>query len=119
MNRFNTGNLKNKILKITLISLLIFSYYFIIKNSNFIENITKDIEDKYSNKSINIEKFKTEVVYKSLNKIIDESLNVISGPVNSYVFTFIFPCSVVNFTFSTDDFILDIFIIILLFNIYY
>ncbi len=71
MNRFNTGNLKNKILKITLISLLIFSYYFIIKNSNFIENITKDIEDKYSNKSINIEKFKTEVVYKSLNKIID------------------------------------------------
>lgn len=70
MNRFNTGNLKNKILKITLISLLIFSYYFIIKNSNFIENITKDIEDKYSNKSINIEKFKTEVVYKSLNKII-------------------------------------------------
>lgn len=71
MNRFNTGNLKNKILKITLIYLLIFSYYFIIKNSNFIENITKDIEDKYSNKSINIEKFKTEVVYKSLNKIID------------------------------------------------
>lgn len=71
MNRFNTGNLKNKILKITLISLLIFSYYFIIKNSNFIENITKDIEDKYSNKSINIEKFKAEVVYKSLNKIID------------------------------------------------
>lgn len=71
MNRFNTGNLKNKILKITLISLLIFCYYFIIKNSNFIENITKDIEDKYSNKSINIEKFKTEVVYKSLNKIID------------------------------------------------
>lgn len=71
MNRFNTGNLKNKILKITLMSLLIFSYYFIIKNSNFIENITKDIEDKYSNKSINIEKFKTEVVYKSLNKIID------------------------------------------------
>lgn len=71
MNRFNTGNLKNKILKITLISLLIFSYYFIIKNSNFIENITKNIEDKYSNKSINIEKFKTEVVYKSLNKIID------------------------------------------------
>ncbi len=71
MNRFNTGNLKNKILKITLIFLLIFSYYFIIKNSNFIENITKDIEDKYSNKSINIEKFKTEVVYKSLNKIID------------------------------------------------
>lgn len=71
MNRFNTGNLKNKILKITLISLLIFSYYFIIKNSNFIENITKDIENKYSNKSINIEKFKTEVVYKSLNKIID------------------------------------------------
>lgn len=71
MNRFNTGNLKNKILKITLISLLIYSYYFIIKNSNFIENITKDIEDKYSNKSINIEKFKTEVVYKSLNKIID------------------------------------------------
>ena len=71
MNRFNTGNLKNKILKITLISLLIFSYYFIIKNSNFIENITKDIEDKYYNKSINIEKFKTEVVYKSLNKIID------------------------------------------------
>lgn len=71
MNRFNTGNLKNKILKITLISLLIFSYYFIIKNSNFIDNITKDIEDKYSNKSINIEKFKTEVVYKSLNKIID------------------------------------------------
>lgn len=71
MNRFNTGNLKNKILKITLISLLIFSYYFIIKNSNFIKNITKDIEDKYSNKSINIEKFKTEVVYKSLNKIID------------------------------------------------
>lgn len=71
MNRFNTGNLKNKILKITLMSLLIFSYYFIIKNSNFIENITKNIEDKYSNKSINIEKFKTEVVYKSLNKIID------------------------------------------------
>lgn len=71
MNRFNTGNLKNKIFKIILISLLIFSYYFIIKNSNFIENITKDIEDKYSNKSLNIEKFKTEIVYKSLNKIID------------------------------------------------
>lgn len=71
MNRFNTGNLKNKIFKIILISLLIFSYYFIIKNSNFIENITKDIENKYSNKSLNIEKFKTEIVYKSLNKIID------------------------------------------------
>ncbi len=71
MNRFNTGNLKNKIFKIILISLLIFSYYFIIKNSNFIENITKDIENKYSNKSLNIEKFKTEIVYKSLNKIVD------------------------------------------------
>ena len=71
MNRFNTGNLKNKIFKIILLSLLIFSYYFIIKNSNFIENITKDIENKYSNKNLNIQKFKTEIVYKSLNKIID------------------------------------------------
>lgn len=71
MNRFNTGNLKNKIIKITLVSLLIFSYYYIIKNTNFIETITNDIENKYSNKSLNIEKFKTEIVYKSLNKIID------------------------------------------------
>lgn len=71
MNRFNTGNIKNKILKITLVSLLIFSYYYIIKNTNFIETITNDIENKYSNKSLNIEKFKTEIVYKSLNKIID------------------------------------------------
>ena len=71
MNRFNTGNIKNKILKITLVSLLIFSYYYTIKNTNFIETITNDIENKYSNKSLNIEKFKSEIVYKSLNKIID------------------------------------------------
>ena len=43
MNRFNTGNIKNKILKIILLSLLVFSYYYIIKNTNFIETITNDI----------------------------------------------------------------------------
>lgn len=92
MNRFNTGNLKNKIIKITLVSLLLFSYYYIIKNTNFIETITNDIENKYSNKSLNIEKFKTEIVYKSLNKIIDiDDLKIsksISNTTNNIVYIY-------------------------------
>ena len=92
MNRFNTGNLKNKIIKITLVSLQLFSYYYIIKNTNFIETITNDIENKYSNKSLNIEKFKTEIVYKSLNKIIDiDDLKIsksISNTTNNIVYIY-------------------------------
>lgn len=92
MNRFNTGNIKNKILKIILLSLLVFSYYYIIKNTNFIETITNDIENKYSNKNLNIENFKTEIVYKSLNKIVDfNDLKIsksISNKTNSTVYIY-------------------------------
>ena len=77
MNKFNTNYSKIKVLKIIMFSLLIFSYYYIIKNTNFIDKVTTDIKEKYNNKEINIEKFKTEIVYKSLNKIIDiNDLNI-------------------------------------------
>ena len=71
MNRFDTRNIKNKVIKYLLVLLIIFSYYFILKNTNFLEIIKEEIKHKYNNSEINIEKIKTEIVYKSLNKIVD------------------------------------------------
>lgn len=71
MNRFDTRNIKNKVIKYILVLLIIFSYYFILKNTNFLEVIKEEIKHKYNNSEINIEKIKTEIVYKSLNKIVD------------------------------------------------
>lgn len=71
MNRFDTRNIKNKAIKYLIILLIIFSYYFILKNTNFLDIIKEKIENKYNNSKINIEKLKTEIVYKSLNKIVD------------------------------------------------
>lgn len=85
MNKFNTNNSKTKVLKIIMFSLLIFSYYYIIKNTNFIDKVTTDIKEKYNNEEINIEKFKTEIVYKSLNKIIDiNDLNISKSNSSNY-----------------------------------
>lgn len=71
MNRFDTKNIKNKAMKYLIVLLIIFSYYFILKNTNFLDIIKEKIENKYNNSEINIEKLKTEIVYKSLNKIVD------------------------------------------------
>lgn len=71
MNRFDTRNIKNKAIKYLIVLLIIFSYYFILKNTNFLDVIKEKIENKYNNSEINIEKLKTEIVYKSLNKIVD------------------------------------------------
>ena len=71
MNRFDTRNIKNKAIKYILVLLIIFSYYFILKKTNFLEIIKEEIKHKYNNSEINIEKIKTEIVYKSLNKIVD------------------------------------------------
>lgn len=71
MNRFDTRNIKNKAIKYLLLLLIIFSYYFILKKTNFLEIIKEEIKHKYNNSEINIEKIKTEIVYKSLNKIVD------------------------------------------------
>lgn len=71
MNRFDTKNIKNKAMKYLIVLLIIFSYYFILKNTNFLDIIKEKIENKYNNSKINIEKLKTEIVYKSLNKIVD------------------------------------------------
>lgn len=71
MNRFDTRNIKNKVIKYLLVLLIIFSYYFILKKTNFLEIIKEEIKHKYNNSEINIEKIKTEIVYKSLNKIVD------------------------------------------------
>ncbi|MGM9874787.1 MAG: stage II sporulation protein P [Bacilli bacterium] len=71
MNRFDTRNIKNKVIKYLIVLLIIFSYYFILKNTNFLEIIKEEIKHKYNNSEINIEKIKTEIVYKSLNKIVD------------------------------------------------
>lgn len=71
MNRFDTRNIKNKAIKYLIVLLIIFSYYFILKNTNFLDIIKEKIENKYNNSKINIEKLKTEIVYKSLNKIVD------------------------------------------------
>lgn len=71
MNRFDTKNIKNKAIKYLIVLLIIFSYYFILKNTNFLDIINEKIENKYNNSEINIEKLKTEIVYKSLNKIVD------------------------------------------------
>lgn len=71
MNRFDTRNIKNKVIKYLVVLLIIFSYYFILKNTNFLDIIKEKIENKYNNSEINIEKLKTEIVYKSLNKIVD------------------------------------------------
>lgn len=71
MNRFDTRNIKNKVIKYLLVLLIIFSYYFILKNTNFLEVIKEEIKHKYNKPEINIEKIKTEIVYKSLNKIVD------------------------------------------------
>lgn len=71
MNRFDTRNIKNKAIKYLIVLLIIFSYYFILKNTNFLNIIKEKIENKYNNSEINIEKLKTEIVYKSLNKIVD------------------------------------------------
>ena len=71
MNRFDTRNIKNKVIKYILVLLIIFSYYFILKNTNFLEVIKEEIKHKYNKPKINIEKIKTEIVYKSLNKIVD------------------------------------------------
>lgn len=71
MNRFDTRNIKNKVMKYLIVLLIIFSYYFILKNTNFLDIIKEKIENKYNNSEINIEKLKTEIVYKSLNKIVD------------------------------------------------
>lgn len=71
MNRFDTRNIKNKVIKYLIVLLIIFSYYFILKNTNFLDIIKEKIENKYNNSEINIEKLKTEIVYKSLNKIVD------------------------------------------------
>ncbi len=71
MNRFDTRNIKNKVIKYLLVLLIIFSYYFILKKTNFLEIIKEEIKYKYNNSEINIEKIKTEIVYKSLNKIVD------------------------------------------------
>ncbi len=71
MNRFDTKNIKNKAIKYLIVLLIIFSYYFILKNTNFLDIIKEKIENKYNNSEINIEKLKTEIVYKSLNKIVD------------------------------------------------
>lgn len=71
MNRFDTRNIKNKVMKYLIALLIIFSYYFILKNTNFLDIIKEKIENKYNNSEINIEKLKTEIVYKSLNKIVD------------------------------------------------
>lgn len=71
MNRFDTRNIKNKAIKYLIVLLIIFSYYFILKNTNFLDIIKEKIENKYNNSEINIEKLKTEIVYKSLNKIVD------------------------------------------------
>lgn len=58
-------------MKYLIVLLIIFSYYFILKNTNFLDIIKEKIENKYNNSEINIEKLKTEIVYKSLNKIVD------------------------------------------------
>lgn len=71
MNRFDTRNIKNKVIKYLIVLLIIFSYYFILKNTNFLDIIKEKVENKYNNSEINIEKLKTEIVYKSLNKIVD------------------------------------------------
>ena len=71
MNRFDTRNIKNKVIKYILVLLIIFSYYFILKNTNFLEVIKEEIKHKYNKPKINIQKIKTEIVYKSLNKIVD------------------------------------------------
>ena len=71
MNRFDTRNIKNKVIKYLLVLLIIFSYYFILKKTNFLEIIKEEIKHKYNKPEINIEKIKTEIVYKSLNKIVD------------------------------------------------
>ena len=71
MNRFDTRNIKNKAIKYILVLLIIFSYYFILKKTNFLEIIKEEIKHKYNNSEINIEKIKSEIVYKSLNKIVD------------------------------------------------
>ena len=71
MNRFDTRNIKNKAIKYLLVLLIIFSYYFILKKTNFLEIIKEEIKHKYNNSEINIEKIKTEILYKSLNKIVD------------------------------------------------
>lgn len=71
MNRFDTRNIKNKLIKYLIISLIILSYSYILKNTNFIDIIKNNIEDKYSNVKPNIENIKTKLVYKSLNKIVD------------------------------------------------
>ena len=85
MNKFNTNNSKTKVLKVIMFSLLVFSYYYIIKNTNFIDKVTTDIKEKYNNEEINIEKFKTEIVYKSLNKIIDiNDLNISKSNSSNY-----------------------------------
>lgn len=69
MSKFNTNNFKNKMIKTIIISLLIYSYYYIITNTNFISIAKKDIEYKYNNAIDN--SVKINLVYKSLNKIID------------------------------------------------
>lgn len=71
MNRFDTRNIKNKLIKYLIISLIFLSYSYILKNTNFIDIIKNNIEDKYSNVKPNIENIKTKLVYKSLNKIVD------------------------------------------------
>lgn len=90
MNKFDTKNIKSKLLKFILVFLILYSYYFIIKNSNFIDNIINSIESKYSSKSLNIEEFKTEIVYKSLNKIIDFDDLIVSKNVSSIPLVYIY-----------------------------
>ena len=67
MNRFDTRNIKNKVIKYLLVLLIIFSYYFILKNTNFLEVIKEEIKHKYNKPEINIEKIKTEIVYKPVS----------------------------------------------------
>ena len=71
MKKYDTRNIKNKVIKYLLVLLIIFSYYFILIKTNFLEIIKEEIKHKYNNSEINIEKIKTEIVYKSLNKIVD------------------------------------------------
>ena len=49
MNRFDTRNIKNKAIKYLLVLLIIFSYYFILKKTNFLEIIKEEIKHKYNN----------------------------------------------------------------------
>ena len=46
MNRFDTRNIKNKAIKYLLVLLIIFSYYFILKKTNFLEIIKEEIKHK-------------------------------------------------------------------------